>query len=357
MSDNALAGTKRAAEDGGAAPKERKKRSRWGQKPPEQSNPPGAAAAAAAAVAAAAAAVAPPVAAVETPEMVKARQLAELQASIDAQLQAAMGGVSSAASGFSAKPQLMPGLAGGGLQSSFGAAGARAAQSLTSTAAAGPGSITMDAEGNLVDAAGNVISSAGAGQRGQISSLKVNLNAEQRKAFKVEKAYIEKDRARNPYYDPRVVTSKLQRKTRHLKFHGIDLKAGKHVKEAERMRARVAENELAEELKARGVDPMDEAKKAGTLDPSADPNTMALGQRKQERKQVLENVPDLEWWDAPFISSYDDVSDGKFNIVGDKITHLIEHPVQIAPPGEDKAVPSIPLYLTKQVGPTRAATA
>ena len=51
---------------------------------------------------------------------------------------------------------------------------------------------------------------------------------------------------KNPYFDPRVTSSKLNRKSRQLKFHGIDLKAGKHVKEAERMRAKVAEAELAE---------------------------------------------------------------------------------------------------------------
>lgn len=68
-----------------------------------------------------------------------------------------------------------------------------------------------------------------------------------------------------------------------------------------------------------------------------------------EAKPKLDPVPDIEWWDAPFIASYEDVGEGKFVIRGDKITHLEEHPVQIEPPTEDgSAAPTVPLYLTKQ---------
>ena len=74
-----------------------------------------------------------------------------------------------------------------------------------------------------------------------------------------------------------------------------------------------------------------------------------LGARQQPNRRPLDPIPSIEWWDAPFIATYDDVSAGKFVVRGDKITHLEEHPVMIEPPTEKSDVPTVPLYLTKQV--------
>jgi hypothetical protein len=51
----------------------------------------------------------------------------------------------------------------------------------------------MDGDGNLVDAGSGRIVQNGS-QRASVSSLMVNSNAQKQKEFKVEKAYIEKDR-------------------------------------------------------------------------------------------------------------------------------------------------------------------
>ena len=75
---------------------------------------------------------------------------------------------------------------------------------------------------------------------------------------------------------------------------------------------------------------------------------MVLGARQQPNRRPLDPIPSIEWWDAPFIATYDDVSAGKFVVRGDKITHLEEHPVMIEPPTEKSEVPTVPLYLTKQ---------
>ena len=79
-----------------------------------------------------------------------------------------------------------------------------------------------------------------------------------------------------------------------------------------------------------------------------DANAVVLGARQQPSRRPLDPIPSIEWWDAPFIATYDDVSGGKFVVRGDKITHLEEHPVMIEPPTEKSEVPTVPLYLTKQ---------
>lgn len=216
----------------------------------------------------------------------------------------------------------------------------------------GAKALTMDAEGNLLDEHGQIVQ-AGT-QRAAVTSLKVNMNAETKKQFKVDSSSTLNAQVRaNPYFDPRMkATVQVTRKSRSLNFHGIDRKAGTFAKAAERGRARVAEQEFLEEMK-----------KSGKLDPSAasaasagddgaaaqDANEVMLGARAQSGKKKIDLVPDIEWWDAPFVASYDDVVGDKFVIRGDKITHLEEHPVQIEPPTEKgEAEPTIPLYLTKQ---------
>ena len=190
-------------------------------------------------------------------------------------------------------------------------------------------------------------------QRAAVTSLKVNMNAETKKQFKVDSSSTLNAQVRaNPYFDPRMKAAvQVTRKSRSLNFHGIDRKAGTFAKAAEKGRARVAEQEFLEEMKKAGkLDP--DAATAASADGVAaqdDANAVMLGARSQKGKKKLDLVPDIEWWDAPFIASYDDVTGDKFVIRGDKITHLEEHPVQIEPPTEKgEADPTIPLYVTKQ---------
>ena len=65
---------------------------------------------------------------------------------------------------------------------------------------------------------------------------------------------------------------------------------------------------------------------------------------------VLDEVPDVEWWDAHILAngSYDDVSDGRWDIKPEKITPYVEHPVPMQPPMEAPPPPPQPLKLTKR---------
>lgn len=306
-----------------------RKRSRWGSK---------------------AEAPAAPAAAASAPVEDKAAQLAAKQAKIQEQMAAmaallgpAAGGVGAAAAGgtaalgAAAAVQRLPSFSSGtGLNPTGAPGGAKA--------------LTMDADGNLLDERGQIVQSGT--QRAAVTSLKVNMNAETKKQFKVDSSSTLNAQVRaNPYFDPRMKAAvHVTRKSRSLNFHGIDRKAGTFAKAAEKGRARVAEQEFLEEMKKAGkLDP--DATAAASADGAAalDANAVMLGARSQKGKKKLDLVPDIEWWDAPFIASYDDVSGDKFVIRGDKITHLEEHPVQIEPPTEKgEAEPTIPLYLTKQ---------
>lgn len=357
MADDSAPGGKRPiGEAEGGAPKRERKRSRWGQAP---------------AADAAAAAAAPPASAAAAPmdeASIKAKKLAELQAKIQAQMAAAMGAAAAPAMPAAAPMGFSMPAAMGGV-GSMGTAAAQAVKGLSLMG--GPaepgrpgGAMSMDAEGNLVDSAGQVIQAST--QRSAVTSLKVNMRDAKGASFKVEKGYIEKDREKNPFYDPRVNSSKLYRSGRKgaMKFQGIDIKAGAHVKAAERMRAKVAEQEFEEEMaavtrekKAAGLDPgmdldaEDDEEPGSKPDPDADANTSKLGSRKSKESMLPEVPPAVEWWDGPYLAnrSYEDVLDGTFSILGDKITQYIEHPVEIIAPSEkDKEAVAVPLFLTKQ---------
>ena len=74
------------------------------------------------------------------------------------------------------------------------------------------------------------------------------------------------------------------------------------------------------------------------------------GAAQSRAAAVLDEVPDCEWWDAHILrnGSYDDVSDGRWDIKPDKITPYVEHPVPMKPPMEAPPPPPQPLKLTKR---------
>lgn len=91
---------------------------------------------------------------------------------------------------------------------------------------------------------------------------------------------------------------------------------------------------------------------AAAADPS-DPNLVPLGERPpREASPAPAPVPAVEWWDARLLTdktSYGAAAEGEPSIREERITHLIEHPVLIDPPGEAPLPPPQPLMLTKKV--------
>eukprot|EP00029_Vermamoeba_vermiformis_P008071 TRINITY_DN3674_c0_g1_i1.p1 TRINITY_DN3674_c0_g1~~TRINITY_DN3674_c0_g1_i1.p1 ORF type:complete len:632 (-),score=259.69 TRINITY_DN3674_c0_g1_i1:33-1928(-) len=72
-------------------------------------------------------------------------------------------------------------------------------------------------------------------------------------------------------------------------------------------------------------------------------------------KKSAEQIPDVEWWDLPFLEVTREDSEGRkvslppsyeLQVLEDKINKLIEHPTVIAPPAEAPAPPPQQLKLT-----------
>ena len=97
------------------------------------------------------------------------------------------------------------------------------------------------------------------------------------------------------------------------------------------------------------------------LEATADPNLIPLGARagikggmagaaSSRAAFVLDEIPEAEWWDVHILKNgtYDDISDGKWEIKPEKINLYVEHPVPMQPPMEAPPPPPQPLKLTKR---------
>ena len=140
------------------------------------------------------------------------------------------------------------------------------------------------------------------------------------------------------------------------------VKEGKFQRQADmvRLQAKFGETE-ARKIAAREARERRAAAERERLEATADPNLIPLGARagikggmagaaQSRAAAVLDEVPDVEWWDAHILAngSYDDVSDGRWDIKPDKITPYVEHPVPMKPPMEAPPPPPQPLKLTKR---------
>ena len=100
------------------------------------------------------------------------------------------------------------------------------------------------------------------------------------------------------------------------------------------------------------------------LEATADPNLIPLGARagikggmagaaSSRAAFVLDEIPEAEWWDVHILKNgtYDDISDGKWEIKPEKINLYVEHPVPMQPPlcqlklSDDQASQSVRLMI------------
>ncbi|KAK3799881.1 hypothetical protein RRG08_051512 [Elysia crispata] len=246
----------------------------------------------------------------------KARRAAELQAQIQARL------TNLATTGL--PPPLIPGLQGppppGVPLPKTG-----------SQPLARPSPLILNEEGKTVDAK--------TGEAVQLTSytptLKANIRAKRREQFKGLIDRPPEEISEGKFFDPRVPLNGFQRQKRSFKFH----ERGKFEQQAIRLRAKAQlerlQAEIAQAAKKTGIA---SAAKIATITP---------------KKEIKEGeVPDIEWWDSFILrrDSYDSIPDeGEIDPQFlDGITHLVEHPTQIAPPVEQKEDISVPVYLTKK---------
>jgi U4/U6 small nuclear ribonucleoprotein PRP3 len=136
----------------------------------------------------------------------------------------------------------------------------------------------------------------------------------------------------NPYYDEGLASQPTAGKQRHSRQLIFNQK-GKYIQQANALRRQAA----MEALKRRIAE---QTRKSG-IDEDLD----------VEKNFVVEDPPDIEWWDASLIDgeTYDDINDLerlKISTPDTIVTELIQHPVAIEPP-QDRNIPAPkPMYLT-----------
>jgi hypothetical protein len=225
----------------------------------------------------------------------------------------------------------------------------------------GPRPLRLDAEGREVDDQGRVVSS---GRIPVVATLAINKRVQRESLFKLESPAIETDPTKNPYFDPRMRAPKVHRPHRAFNF----VEAGTYVRKGQRMRTKLAK-ELLESTVGVSED--------GAYDDDSvvrDKSLMPIGGLRKEAEEIIqkedEPVPDVEWWDAPLLVNKErygpesaaqeegamevvvsEAEKGKekagSNLNERRITHLVEHPVALAPPTEKPPPGPMPLKLTK----------
>lgn len=208
-----------------------------------------------------------------------------------------------------------------------------------------PPPLILDSQGREVDTEGKILPVS---SRVAISTLSINKNLTLETEVKAAP-----DATKSKYFDPRLAMPRVGRKKREFNF----ITEGKYAKKAERQRMKELEAELTKgEPVVEGEEPMDE---------DFNPNLIAIGGaapafkeeggeegEQAEEKVVLEEIPDIEWWDELVLR------DGQYP-EGEKVTNdalisdlwaYVEHPVPINPPSyaEPSAPPVLPQMLTKE---------
>jgi U4/U6 small nuclear ribonucleoprotein PRP3 len=175
-----------------------------------------------------------------------------------------------------------------------------------------------------------------------VSTLKINQQVARREKIKrdlksVEADLLETDPTRNAYFsfvDPSAITAKAEKDRRRAEMRAADALF------RETMEARAAE--------------------FGSLPPLP-----PLAEGTLDSRRSGATVPQVEWWDAPFINtaSLERVSKPRegtgsprdqdhaietLTIREDKITHYVHHPIRVASAKADKPVPVMPLQLTEK---------
>lgn len=218
-----------------------------------------------------------------------------------------------------------------------------------------PTTVTIDAQGRLLDEHGKVIQSTARPQ----ASIKVNQAARVNPLIEAEEQPLPDPRA-NKYYDPRMGLPgqhRDQRKKRafsfvpegHFSRKGDDLRAKAAVElmiaEANKPSAKrkAAASALAAAARAANEGSAELAGGGGGGPTAASVRTLEIR---------LAAVPGAEWWDLPLLSAtaYDGPPGNavEVNSVLEGISHLIEHPVELEPPAEPPPPPPMPLPLTKR---------
>lgn len=199
--------------------------------------------------------------------------------------------------------------------------------------------LILDEFGRELDEEGNVVP-----MRPQVvSTLKVNINREKEARLKKILGLKKEGSTEQSWIDSSLKADMNFERQKRKTFRFID--EGSIVRKEQRMVKKMQE-------KALGIDKEKEAKK-GKKEEAKKPEPQKtqqeeepkdLGVKKIEPKILRrEPIPDVEWWDIPFLAGGDDGEKKKYTEVNvEKITPYVEHPIPIKITTE-KEVPEAPM--------------
>ena len=194
-----------------------------------------------------------------------------------------------------------------------------------------PTPLILDDQGRTIDSSGHLLQ-----MPSRVPTLKANIRAKKREEFRQklqEKPTPEMTPSTSKYFDTRVKPDVASRQRRNFKFH----EKGRFVQIAQKIRTKSQLQKLQSEI-------AQAAKRTGIQQASK----LALITPRVSADAKLDAIPDMEWWDDYIVNRATDVDEDDL-IVNDVVTNLIEHPTQIAAPGETNAEdPVLGTYMTKK---------
>ncbi|XP_049404921.1 protein RDM16-like isoform X1 [Solanum stenotomum] len=203
--------------------------------------------------------------------------------------------------------------------------------------------LCLDAFGREIDEQGNVVNVPKPS-----STLKVNINKQNKESFQLLKPELDIDLDKNPHFDPRMGIDKNKiLRPKKMSFQFVE--EGKWSRDAEIIKLKSQFGELrTKELRIKQVQ-LAKAK----AEPDINPNLIEVSERIITKEKSKEPIPDVEWWEAPLLRSgaYGVMVNGNLTddmLKMERITIYVEHPCPIEPPAEPAPPPPQPLKLTKK---------
>eukprot|EP00450_Noctiluca_scintillans_P020534 CAMPEP_0194527786 /NCGR_PEP_ID=MMETSP0253-20130528/63994_1 /TAXON_ID=2966 /ORGANISM="Noctiluca scintillans" /LENGTH=569 /DNA_ID=CAMNT_0039372767 /DNA_START=47 /DNA_END=1756 /DNA_ORIENTATION=- len=201
--------------------------------------------------------------------------------------------------------------------------------------------LILDEFGRELDEEGNVVP-----MRPQVvSTLKVNINREKDARMKRVLGLKQEGTAETAYFDNTLKTQKLSAERRSRKtFRWVE--QGLLVRTEQRIAKKMQDRALGLDKKEEKKGKEKEAEKDKKQED--DQNKVDLGVRKIEpRIPRREPIPDVEWWDLPFVGANDDGVKRTYTEVSvEKITPYVEHPIPIKTLDEKDVPDSAMMHLT-----------
>ena len=198
--------------------------------------------------------------------------------------------------------------------------------------------ITLDAQGRLLDERGKVIQSTAK----PTATVKINQTSRVNPLLQEAAA---PDPTTSSFYDPRMALpgqARDQRRKRAFNF----VAEGHFSRKADDIRQKAAVEQMLREAQQSSKKA---AKEAPAESSSVAAWTPQISTASLERR--LAEIPVVEWWDAPLLKERSYAAGGEnimANVVAEAVTHYVEHPVPIEPPSEPPPPPPMPLPLTKK---------